>query len=225
MQPELVKQSLRDTAAALQLPLADAQIDALAAFLSLLQRWNNTYNLTAVRDPAQMLVQHLADCLAVVTPLRRVAGETGLRLLDVGSGGGLPGVVIAITNPGVQVTCVDAVGKKAAFVRQAAAELRLGNLSGEHARVEELKSEPFDVITSRAFASLADFVLLTRAHLKPTGCWLAMKGKHPSEELEALPAEVAVFHVEQLNVPGLDAERCLIWMRQKLKSNVETRFL
>jgi 16S rRNA (guanine527-N7)-methyltransferase len=189
-----------------------AQVDALAGFLALLQRWNATYNLTAVRDPEQMLAQHLADCLAVVAPLQRQLGDAG-RLLDVGSGGGLPGAVLAIMRPRLDVTCVDAVGKKAAFVRQVAAELALPNLRAEHARVQTLKLPPFDVIASRAFASLADFVAATAGKLAPTGVWMAMKGKRPDVELAALPANVDVFHVEPVRVPGLDAERCLIWMR------------
>ncbi len=188
-----------------------AQLKALADYLLLLQRWNATYNLTAVRDPAAMLTQHLADCLAVVGPLQRHA-ESG-RLLDVGSGAGLPGVVVAILLPGWHVTCVDAVGKKMAFVRQVAGSLPLPHLSAEHARIEQLKLPPFDVITSRAFASLADFTRLTRPHLASGGVWMAMKGRAPEEELAALPAEVTVFHVEPLAVPGLDAQRCLVWMR------------
>lgn len=218
--PELTsQQSLQSTAATLDLPLSAAQADTLIAYLALLQRWNGTYNLTAVRDPAQMLTQHLADCLAVIGPLRRAFSDVHYRaphrLLDVGSGGGLPGVVIAALNPAIDVTCVDTVGKKAAFVRQVAAELRLRNLHAEHARVEQLKAAPFDVVTSRAFASLADFVSLTRSHVAVDGLWMAMKGKHPADELAALPAGVDLFHVEQLVVPGLDAERCLVWMRPK----------
>lgn len=187
------------------------QTQALADYLALLQRWNATYNLTAVRDPAAMLTQHLADCLAVIEPLRRHA-ESG-RLLDVGSGGGLPGVVIATLLPGWQVTCVDAVGKKMAFVRQVAGTLPLPNLRAEHTRIEQLKQPPFDVITSRAFASLGDFTRLTRPHLAQGGAWMAMKGRAPDEELAELPADVQVFHVEPLAVPGLDAQRCLVWMR------------
>ena len=197
--------------AALGLEASPAQVDALARYLALLQRWNATYNLTAVRDPAQMLTQHLADCLAVVAPLR--ARVPAGRVLDVGSGGGLPGVVLAVM--GWDVSCVDTVGKKAAFVRQVAAELRLANLHGVHARVEQLKAPPFDVVTSRAFASLADFVGLTRAHLKPGACWMAMKGKVPDDEIAALPPDVDVFRVEPLAVPGLDAQRCLVWMRPR----------
>lgn len=195
---------------------ADAlTVSRLLAYLALLQRWNATYNLTAVRDPGEMLAQHLADCLAVVGPLRRHLGAgSSRRILDVGSGGGLPGVVLAALEPGWAVTCVDAVGKKAAFIRQVAVELGLRNLVAEHARVESLKTQGFDLITSRAFASLSDFVALTRRLLAPAGVWAAMKGKTPDSELAALPAEVAVFHVEPLLVPGLDAERCIVWMRE-----------
>jgi 16S rRNA (guanine527-N7)-methyltransferase len=200
----------------LGLPLSEAHIDQLLAYLDLLQRWNATYNLTAVRDPDRMLTQHVVDCLAVIAPLRRQLGsDLPKRLLDVGSGGGLPGVVIAIVNPNIDVTCVDTVGKKAAFIQQVAASLRLRNLHSQHARVEQMKAAPFDVVTSRAFASLADFASLTRQHLAAEGFWLAMKGKDPIDERAALPADVDVFHVEQLSVPGLDAERCLIWVRPK----------
>lgn len=187
------------------------QLQALADYLALLQRWNATYNLTAVRDPSAMLTQHLADCLAVVAPVLR-QGESG-RLLDVGSGGGLPGVVIATLLPAWHVTCVDAVGKKMAFVRQVAGTLPLPNLHAEHTRIEQLKHPPYRLITSRAFASLADFTRLTRPHLAPGGVWMAMKGRAPDDELAELPPDVEVFHVEQLAVPGLDAQRCLVWMR------------
>lgn len=191
-----------------------AQRSALLAYLDLLQRWNGTYNLTAVRDPAAMFTQHLADCLAVLPPLQRVAPGGG-RLLDVGSGGGLPGVVIAVAQPAWQVTCVDTVAKKMAFVRQAAGTLALANLQARHARVEALQEQPFDLITSRAFSSLVDLVALTRSHLAPGGVWMAMKGRVPDDEIAALPADVDVFHVEPLQVPGLEAQRCLVWMRPK----------
>ena len=212
------QRQLQQVGASLGVPLSDAQAQALLAYLALLQRWNATYNLTAVRDPAQMLIQHLADCLAVIGPLRRhltshFPGDKPVRLLDVGSGGGLPGVVIAILNPQIDVTCVDTVGKKAAFVQQVAAELRLRNLQAVHSRVEEMKKAPFAIVTSRAFASLGDFVRLTRKQLTVDGTWMAMKGKHPADELVVLPPDVDVFHVEQITVPGLDADRCIIWMR------------
>ncbi len=214
---------LTEVIAELGLPVAPEVYDNLLGYLDLLQRWNGTYNLTAVRDPHDMLRLHLADCLAVVAPMARHleqgVDERGgnaagaLRVLDVGSGGGLPGVVLALMFPRWQVVCVDTVGKKAAFIRQVTAELGLRNLGAEHARVEALSSAPFDVIASRAFASLGDFTRLSRTLLAPGGVWMAMKGKTPTDELSALPDGVEVFHVEPLSVPGLNAERCLVWMR------------
>jgi 16S rRNA (guanine527-N7)-methyltransferase len=206
---------LREAAAELGLAPDDATVDSLLAYLGLLQRWNATYNLTAVRDPADMLTQHLVDCLAVVAPLRRERAPGGCRILDVGSGGGLPGVVLAIMRPEDTVTCVDTVGKKAAFIRQVALELRLRNLTAEHARVEQWRGAPFDVVTSRAFASLSDFVHLTERHLARAGVWVAMKGKRPDDEIAALPGHIDMFHVELLTVPGLAADRCLVWMRPR----------
>ncbi|MBK7118036.1 MAG: 16S rRNA (guanine(527)-N(7))-methyltransferase RsmG [Comamonadaceae bacterium] len=213
--------ALMRSADAQHLSLTEAQAGALLSYLDLIQKWNKVYNLTAVRNPADMVTHHLLDSLAVIAPLRRQlaatregsSGTVPVRLLDVGSGAGLPGVVIAICCPEIDVTCVDTVAKKAAFIQQVAAALRLPNLQGLHARVENL-SGPFDVISSRAFASLADFVNWSRAALGEGGCWLAMKGRHPGEEIAALPAGISVFHVEQLQVPDLHAERCVIWMRE-----------
>ena len=206
------QQRLAEGAAALGLSLAPAQHAQLLAYLDLLAKWNKVYNLTAVRDPAEMLTHHLLDSLAVIAPLVRHTQGGAARVLDVGSGGGLPGVVIAICCPEMSVACVDAVAKKAAFVQQAAGVLGLSNLRGVHARVESI-TEPYDVITSRAFATLADFTQWSAGSLGEDGVWMAMKGKHPTDEIAALPPSVAVFHVEQLTVPGLNAERCLIWMR------------
>jgi 16S rRNA (guanine527-N7)-methyltransferase len=206
-------EELRIILTALGLDPNPAQIAALSGYLDLLQRWNATYNLTAVRERSAMLTQHLADCLAVVAPLRRYRAQG--RLLDVGSGGGLPGVVIAALMPQMDVTCVDAVGKKVAFVRQVAGALQLPNLKGEHARVEDLNLPVFHVITSRAFGTLDLLVRLTDRHLAADGVWLSMKGRVPEEEMTALPAAVEVFHVEQLAVPALDAQRCLVWMRRR----------
>ena len=198
---------------ALGLQLSQAQRRQLLDYVDLLERWNRTYNLTAVRDPADMLTQHLVDCLAAIPALRRTSPGPK-RVLDVGSGGGLPGIVWAVVEPQLDVTCVDSVGKKAAFIRQAALALRLQNLRAEHARVEQLGAGLFDVITSRAFASLADFVNSSRHLAPPGGIWLAMKGKLPLDEISTLPAGFQAFHVERLDVPGLDAERCLVWIRQ-----------
>ena len=208
--------------AALGLQPGADQIAALEKYLDLLERWNGTFNLTAVRDRQAMLVQHLADCLAVVPPLLRNAPGGRFRLLDVGSGGGLPGVVVAGLVPACEVTCIDAVGKKMAFVRQVAGALPLANLHAHHGRVEELRSEPFDVITARAFSSLADLAKLTQPLLKPGGVWMAMKGRVPVDEIRALPAVIDVFHVEQLSVPGLQAERCLVWMRSKSDARLDS---
>ena len=212
---DALRKQLQAGADALALGLTEAQITQLLEFLSLLQKWNKVYNLTAVRDPQEMLTHHLLDSLAAVAPLRRQVATLGqgVRLLDVGSGGGLPGVVFAICCPDVDVSCVDTVGKKAAFIQQAAVALQLRNLHGLHARVETLTT-PFDIISCRAFASLPDFVVWSRAALAaPHGVWLAMKGKRPDDEVAALPPDVQVFHVEPLTVPGLDAERCIVWMR------------
>lgn len=217
---------------ALGVVLDDAQRQRCAAYMGMLSHWNATYNLTSLRDAPEMFTHHLSDCLAVLPHLAGHlraepsggASDVGqgavppaarpVRLLDVGSGGGLPGVLLAIARPDLQVCCVDTVGKKAAFIRQVAAELRLPNLRAEHARVEDLASQ-HDIVTSRAFASLADFITLTRERLAPGGVWMAMKGKSPDDERAMLPDDIEVFHVEPLQVPGLDAERCLVWMRKR----------
>ncbi len=287
---------LAAAAVALGLSLDDAQLQRLLDFLQMLQRWNKVYNLTALRDPEQMLSHHLIDCLAMLPPLRcwvdrrqlgacrawgvdsenrpqrgqflpdlqphspamgQKDGEKWtsavdsqptlpkpdrllahadaamltvmprgprLRLLDVGSGGGLPGVVLALVQADWQLSCVDTVAKKASFIKQVAVELRLPNLRGLHARVESLASPPpdrpggaagYDLITSRAFASLADFTRLSAHLLAPDGVWVAMKGRVPDDEQADLPSDIEVFHVEQLQVPGLDAQRCLVWMRRR----------
>ena len=212
------EEALRTGLRALQLELSDQQVAQLLDYLALIAKWTKVYNLTAVRGPAEMLTHHLLDSLAAVQPLTRhlqQAGRAqGADLLDVGSGAGLPGVVMAICCPGVTVTCVDTVAKKAAFIKQVALVLKLPNLNGLHARVETV-TQTFDVIGSRAFASLHDFTQWSVGALAPSGVWMAMKGKHPADEIAALPPTVAVFHVEQLTVPGLDAERCIVWMRQK----------
>ena len=213
-EPEALRARLSEGAAALGVTLSDEQRGQLLDYLALLGKWNKVYNLTAVRDPAEMLTHHLLDSLSIIAPLRRHTRGQPARLLDVGSGGGLPGVVIAICCPEIQVSCVDAVAKKAAFVQQVAVALRLPNLRGVHARVEAVQDK-FDVITSRAFASLADFTEWSAPALAEGAVWLAMKGKRPDDEIAALPPGVEVFHVDQLQVPGLGAERCLLWLRPR----------
>ena len=209
--------TLSAAASSLGLALSDEVLARLMAYLALLQRWNRVYNLTALRDPDEMLSHHLIDCLAVLPALQRYAAGRSLRILDVGSGGGLPGVVLAAVHPSWQVRCVDTVSKKSSFIRQVAAEIRLSNLQGLHARVENLnpKDGRYDLITSRAFASLADFTMLSRQVLAEEGVWMAMKGKSTPDEQDQLSPGVQVFHVEQLLVPGLDAQRCLVWMRPR----------
>ena len=213
----LLEAPLRDGIQQLGLSLNDQQIAQLMAFLDLLQKWNKVYNLTSVRDPQEMLTHHLLDSLAAVPPLVRHLQGTGLpapRLLDVGSGGGLPAVVFAICLPQLDVSCVDTVGKKIAFIQQAAAALRLRNLHGIQSRVEQL-SQQYDVVSCRAFAALQDFTAWSAQTLKADGIWLAMKAKRPDDELALLPATVQLLNIESLQVPGLDAERCIVWMRHQ----------
>lgn len=215
MTTHVLEMTLRQGLQDLGLDLSDAQVHTLLAYQDWVAKWNKVYNLTAVRDPQEMLTHHLLDSLAVIAPLRKHLAQTGLStgatLLDVGSGAGLPGAVIAIVCPEVDVSCVDTVAKKALFIQQVAAALRLPNLHGVHARVENL-TQTFDVVSSRAFASLVDFSNWSRQALAERGVWLAMKGKQPTDEMAALPKDVRVFHVEPLKVPGLDAERCIVWM-------------
>jgi 16S rRNA (guanine527-N7)-methyltransferase len=200
---------LADGARALRLDLSDAQIAQLMDYLALLTKWNAVYNLTAVRDPAQMVTQHLLDSLAVVP-----AFADAHNILDVGAGGGLPGMVLAIARPDMRVSMIDTVHKKTAFLTQAKAELGLKNVTVHTARVEQLQvAEKFDVITSRAFAELADFVTWSGHLLSGGGRFIAMKGVMPQEEIARLPAGWKVTEVRPLHVPGLEAERHLIFMK------------
>jgi 16S rRNA (guanine527-N7)-methyltransferase len=214
-----VAKALSEGVSELGLTLNDAEQAQLLGYMALIQKWNKVYNLTALRNPDEILTHHLLDSLSAIAPLARELERMqkgfldGPTLLDVGSGGGLPGVVIAICCPHVKVTCVDAVSKKSAFVQQVAASLKLPNLKGVHARVENLTG-PFDVVCSRAFASLPDFVSWSVNALSDQGVWMAMKGKRPNEEVAALPPFASLFHVEPLQVPGLDAERCVVWMKK-----------
>ena len=177
--------------------------EKLLAYLSLLQKWNKVYNLTAVRDPVEMVTLHLLDSLSVLPHIN------SKNLLDVGSGGGLPGIVLAICKPELQVTTIDTVQKKAIFMRQAKGELGLDNLTAVHARVENFQpSEPFEIVISRAFSEIALFIQLTKHLIAKNGQWLAMKGVMPSGELEGLPLLPSI--IIPLKVAGLDAERHLV---------------
>ena len=196
--------------------LDEQQATWVVQYVALLDKWTKVYNLTAIRNTEEIWSHHVMDCLAVVQPLSNRLAIATPRILDVGSGGGLPGVLWAMVSPQWDVTCIDAVAKKTAFIQQAST---LGGglsqrLRSVHSRVEAYAGQ-FDVVTSRAFASLPDFVTWTRHLVKESGYWLAMKGKYPIEEIETLPEWIEVFHVEQLQVPGLNQERCLVWMRTK----------
>jgi len=198
--------TLPEGLAALGIDLPDTAQQQLLAFRDLLLKWNKTYNLTALRDPAQAISHHLLDSLAILPYVNDGA------LLDVGSGGGLPGIPLAIARPQLSVRMVDTVQKKATFLQQAAIQLGLKNVAVDHARVEELSGQ-YAQISSRAFAELKLFVELTRHLLAPGGRWLAMKGVRPDEEIAALPADVVVDRIVPLSVPGLDAERHLIILK------------
>ena len=215
MSASALEAPLRAGLAALSLELLPQQVQGLLDYAALIAKWTQVYNLTALRDPASILSHHILDSLAVLPPLQAHIQASGCdAVLDVGSGAGLPGVVIALCCPAMRVDCVDTVGKKAAFIQQAALALKLPRLRGVHARVEQLTAQ-YSLVTSRAFASLPDFVAASREQLAPGGVWMAMKGQMPDAEIADLPADVEVFHVEPLQVPRLDAQRCLVWMRKK----------
>jgi 16S rRNA (guanine527-N7)-methyltransferase len=190
----------------LGLNVPDSAQQKLLAFRDLLLKWNKTYNLTALRDPAQAISHHLLDSLAILPQL------DGGNLLDVGSGGGLPGIPLAIARPELQICMVDTVQKKTTFLQQAVIELGLKNVTVNHARVEEMQGQ-YAQITSRAFAELGLFVSLTRHLLAPNGRWLAMKGIRPDDELKGLPADIVLEAIIPLTVPGLGAERHLIILK------------
>ncbi|MFC4279090.1 16S rRNA (guanine(527)-N(7))-methyltransferase RsmG [Achromobacter aloeverae] len=206
---------VRACCAELDLDVSDLQVRQLLDYLAQLQRWNRTYNLTALRDPEQMLVHHVFDSLAVVAPLDRAMPANG-KLYDIGAGAGLPGVILAIMRPAWRISCVDAVEKKTAFVRQMSGVLGLSNLQAVHARVEQLEPAACDVVTSRAFASLRDFADLAGRHVADDGTLVALKGKKPDDEIGELQLQGAwrIEDIQPIAVPELDAQRCLIWMRR-----------
>ena len=210
--PDLVADELSRGIDALRLPLTAAQRTQLVDYLELLAKWNRTYNLTAIREPQRMVTHHLLDSLAV---LPHLPSRDRLRVLDVGSGGGLPGIPFAIARPQWHVTMVDPNHKKAAFLTQATIELGLRNATAHAVRVEELAAEaPYDLVISRAFADLATFAHVASRHVAPEGALVAMKGVHPAEELAELPAGIAVVDTPSIVVPGLDASRHLVIMRR-----------
>lgn len=187
----------------------DAEAQAqLLRFVSLLDKWNKVHNLTAVREPLRMITHHVLDSLAVLPYV------SAARLLDVGSGGGLPGIPLALAKPALQVTLLDSNNKKTGFMRQAIIDLGLKNVEVVDARVERfVPTQRFDAVISRAFSDLAEFVKLTRHLLAQDGEWLAMKGVYPYEEIAGLPGDIKVEKVVSLEVPGLEAKRHLVVMR------------
>jgi 16S rRNA (guanine527-N7)-methyltransferase len=213
------RHTLEKGAQALGLSLPPGAIDCCLAYLSMLVKWNKVYNLTAIRDPDAMVVQHLLDSLAIVPLIE------GQRLLDIGSGAGLPGIPVAIARPDLAVTVLDSNQKKCAFMQQAVSELHLPNVTVRCTRIEDLPAAPtptgqaltFDTITSRAFAELIDFVTAALPLLAREGLLLAMKGVHPIDEMTRLPDTVRVRDTQPLTVPGLDAARCAIRMERTPK--------
>ena len=194
----------------LHLHLSDAQIDKMIAYLSLLSKWNSVYNLTAIRDPKEMVKQHLLDSLSAAP-----AFKDAKNVLDVGAGGGLPGMMLAIAYPDTRISMIDTVNKKTAFLTQAKTELGLSNVTVYTGRVESLQvKEQFDVITSRAFSELCNFINWSGHLLADGGQFIAMKGVAPSEEIERLPEGWTVTGVQALTVPGLQAERHLVFVKK-----------
>jgi 16S rRNA (guanine527-N7)-methyltransferase len=205
---------LHDGLAALGIALPAEARAQLAAYLALLAKWNQTYNLTAIREPERMVTHHALDALAVVPQIEHPS--VALRVLDVGSGGGIPGIPLAIARSGWRVTLLDSNHKKGAFLTQAAIELALGNVEVAVSRVEDYApAAPFDIVISRAFSDLATFARSSARHLAPGGRLVAMKGVHPDEELAELPTEFRVVAAPALAVPGLDAARHLIVMERQ----------
>ena len=194
--------------AQMRLDIAPAQQQKLLAYLALLQKWNKTYNLTALRDPAQMVSHHLLDSLTLLPYLAQAKS-----MIDVGSGGGMPAIPASICRPDLRITLVDANSKKTSCLRQAAIELGLGNIAVSSSRVEELSDQRADIVTSRAFAELADFVRLTRHLLGNNGHWAAMKGVYPAEEIFRLPPDIQAYQIDKIHVPTLNAERHIVLLR------------
>ena len=194
--------------AQMRLDISPAQQQKLLDYLALLQKWNKTYNLTALRDPAQMISHHLLDSLTILPYLANAQS-----MIDVGSGGGMPAIPAAICRPDLRITMVDANSKKTTFLRQAIIELGLDNAAVSNSRVEDWRDNQANIVTSRAFAELADFVRLTRHLLGENGHWVAMKGVYPQDELFRLPENVAAYQIDPVHVPTLNAERHIVLLR------------
>ena len=202
------KQKLQQGLQAMGLSLNTAQQLLLLEYVALLKKWNSTYNLTALRDETTMISHHVLDSLTLLPYV-----ENAQTLMDVGSGGGMPGIPTAICRPDLQITLLDSNTKKTTFLQQAVIELGLNNVTVASGRVEAMHDKKVDVVTSRAFAELGDFISLTKHLLNGNGYWAAMKGVYPYEEIAHLPPQIEVVQVDKLSVPGLDAERHMVVMR------------
>ncbi|MFT7558401.1 MAG: 16S rRNA (guanine527-N7)-methyltransferase [Flavobacteriales bacterium] len=210
---ELMSARLKQASETLELDLTEKQYQQLLEYLALFIKWNKSYNLTAVRDPEQMLIKHLLDSLSLVPSIEKQSAQ---RLLDVGTGGGLPGIPLAICFPDRHFSLLDSAGKKMRFLFQVKQSLALENVELHNLRVEQLKTDQkYDAIISRAFASIDDFTALTEHLLAERGSFLAMKGVFPNDELSAVEKNYIVLDHQNLNVPGLDAERCLITLGRR----------
>ncbi len=191
----------------LELEASESQIDLLLAFVSLIEKWNKAYNLTAIRNRDEMLRLHILDSLAILPCV------SGQKIIDVGTGAGLPGIPLAILMPDRQFTLVDSNSKKTRFVQQAALELRLNNVSVVHGRIESLGHEAeYDAVLSRAFASLEDIMNMTEYLLQPEGVLIAMKGQKPESELKKIDR---TYSITPIVVPGVEAERCVVRINKK----------
>lgn len=212
------QEKLVNASRAMGLVLTPEQVFNLLKYMDLLKKWNKTYNLTALKTDEQILAHHILDSLSVVKPLQeKCILHHEVSVLDVGSGGGLPGVVLAIMNEGWQVECIDAVQKKTSFIMLVAGALALNNLKSKHVRIEKYTIKPVDLVISRAFASLVDFANLAGKHVAEQGYLVAMKGRYLEEEVQALAAETQ-WYIESylpLNVPLLEAERCLMYLKPR----------
>lgn len=204
------RQKLQSGLKEMGLDLSGGQQDKLLAYVEMLKKWNKTYNLTALRDESQIISHHLLDSLTLPPYL-----EGAQTMLDVGSGGGQPGIPAAVCRPDLQITLLDANTKKTSFLQQAAIELELKNVRVVSGRVEAVQGLRADVVTSRAFAELADFVNWTAHLLQDGGCWAAMKGVYPAAEIDRLPDSVCVERVDKIRVPQLNAERHMVILRKK----------